>query len=65
MQGYSPNSDEFMSQDPEHIDEYQEWQRFAKFLVKDEKLNAGSGAVKVNRPPENRRRLKRYLLKVS
>lgn len=56
MQGYVPFSDEFLYQDPECIDEYREWQEFAKFLIIDEKLNKNQ-----LRPPENRRRLKRHL----
>ena len=36
MLGYSPSSDEFMSEDPEQLDEYREWQRFAKFILVEE-----------------------------
>jgi len=56
MQGYIPNSDEFMYQDPEQIDEYCEWQQFAKFLVKDNSIKDFSV-----QQPENRRRLRRYI----
>ena len=38
MQGYIPYSDEFMAQDPESIDQYREWQRFARFLEVDRLL---------------------------
>lgn len=57
MQGYIPYSDDFLFQDPEQIDEYKEWQSFARFLVKDKNQN-------INRlnEPEKRRRLKRHLL---
>ena len=66
MQGYIPYSDEFMYQDPECVDEYQEWQQFAKFLIIDEKLQKEkSNEVTLFRRPGNRRRLKRYLTRLT
>ena len=70
MQGYIPYSDEFMYQDPECIDEYREWQQFAKFLLIDEKLhkqqtNKVTMARTLLRPPGNRRRLKRYRTRLT
>jgi len=59
MQGYIPCSEQFMYQDPERVDEYREWQQFAKFLLIDEKLQAEK-STQVN---IFRRRLKRYLTK--
>lgn len=37
MYGYLPQSNDFMFQDPEHIDEYREWQRFARLLAAEQK----------------------------
>ena len=39
MSGYSPQSDDFLNKDPECIEEYSEWQRFARFLVDDKKTD--------------------------
>ena len=38
MQGLFPHSEEFMFWDPEHIEDYQEWQRFAEFLASEDKI---------------------------
>ena len=35
MHGLFPQSEEFMFWDPEHIEEYGEWQCFAEFLEKE------------------------------
>jgi len=35
MHGLFPQSEEFMFLDPEHIEEYSEWQCFAEFLEKE------------------------------
>ncbi len=37
MQGLIPNSDEFMSWDPEQVDSYYGWQKFNK-IVHDDKI---------------------------
>ena len=53
MQGYFPKSDELMLWDPETIDEYEDWQRFARYLV----------AGKNSRSPNFRRpRMKRHFI---
>ena len=36
MHGLFPQSEEFMFLDPEHIEEYGEWQSFAEFLEKED-----------------------------
>ena len=38
MHGLFPQSEEFMFWDPEHIEEYSEWQCFAEYLEKQVNL---------------------------
>ena len=66
MQGYIPYSDEFMYHDPECVDEYREWQQFARFLLIDEKIQQEKSNDKILfKSPGYRRRLKRYLTRLT